>query len=42
LRPLAPSAVETLCVRIAVAGSAPQDVSDTSTQVRFTFAAVQA
>jgi hypothetical protein len=42
LRPLAPSAVETLCVRIAVAGSAPQDISDTSTQVRFTFAAVQA
>ena len=42
LRPLAPSATETLCVRIAVAGSAPQAVSDTGTQVRFTFAAVQA
>jgi len=41
LRPLAPSATETLCVRIAVADSAPQGVSDTSTQVRFTFAAVQ-
>lgn len=42
LRPLAPAATETLCVRVAVAGSAPQSVSDTSGQVRFTFAAVQA
>ena len=42
LRSLAPSAAETLCVRVAIAGSAPQAVSDTSAQVRFTFAAVQA
>jgi hypothetical protein len=42
LRPLAPSSTETLCVRIAVAGSAPQAVADNSTQARFTFAAVQA
>jgi hypothetical protein len=42
LRPLAPSAMETLCVRIAVAGSAPQAVAADSAQVRLTFAAVQA
>ncbi len=42
LRALAPAATETLCVRVAVAGSAPQSVADTSAQVRFTFAAVQA
>jgi hypothetical protein len=42
LRPLAPSATETLCVRVAMAGSAPQSVAADSAQVRFTFAAVQA
>ena len=42
LRPLAPSATETLCVRIAVTDSAPQAVSASSASVRFTFAAVQA
>lgn len=42
LRPLAPAATETLCVRVAVPVSAPQSVSGTSAQVRFTFAAVQA
>jgi hypothetical protein len=42
LRPLAPAATETLCVRVAVAETAPASVSGDSAQVRFTFAAVQA
>jgi hypothetical protein len=40
LRLLAPSATETLCVRVAVAGTAPQDVAATSSAAHFTFAAV--
>lgn len=42
LRPLAPTATETLCVRISVADVAPKSVSGMNAQVRFTFAAVPA